>query len=237
MDIEKKIKEVVSVANSYVGMQEIEGNKGWKDEKFYAMMKETGWQMSQAWCAYFTELVWTEVYDDDGYEELFDKLFSGSAQKTFRKFRDHGWDVGRVPEIGAVVIWKFVKGGKASWTGHAGIVIDFDDKYIYTVEGNTNDSGSREGGVVAKKRRKYDYKVSNGLELYGFVYAPGSKAGVPFYNSEEGNAFREWLNNLHPEAAKRLDLDRRGSFYNSFIRRAYAEFADEWEAHQAATII
>lgn len=233
-NIKELIKEVVSVAESHVGTQEIEGNMGWRDEKFFDMMKETGWKMSQAWCAYFTELVWTAVYDKEGYAEVFDMLFSGSAQKTFRKFRDHGWPVGRVPEIGAVVIWKFIKNGKASWTGHAGIVIDFDDKYIYTVEGNTNDDGSRDGGVVAKKRRKYAYKVSNGLELYGFVYPPGIEAGVPFHNPTEGNEFRGWVNDYYPEIAKRLDLDRTGSFYNSFIRKAYAELFNEWQAYDSA---
>lgn len=237
MDEKELIKKVVSVAESHVGTQEIEGNMGWKDEKFYAMMKETGWKLSQAWCAYFTELVWTSVYDSEGYDKLFDKLFSGSAQRTLKNFKSYGWPVGRVPEIGAVVIWRFKKNGKAQTTGHAGIVIDFDDKYIYTVEGNTNDSGSRDGGVVAKKRRTYDYNISNGLELYGFVYPPGVTAGVPFYNVEEGNAFRGWANNLYPELCRRLDLDRTGSFYNSFIRRAYLELFNEWEASQAATII
>jgi hypothetical protein len=237
MDFKKMVEKVVSVAESHVGTQEIEGNMGWKDEKFYAMMKETGWKMSQAWCAYFTELVWTAVYDDEGYSKIFDKLFSGSAQRTLKKFKDHGWPVGRVPEVGAVIIWRYKKNGQAKTTGHAGIVVGYDNRYIYTVEGNTNDDGSREGGVVAKKKRSYAYNMYNGLEIYGFIYPPGVTAGVPFYNSEEGNAFRGWLNNLYPEAARRLDLDRRGFFYNSFIRKAYLEFFNEWEASQAAKII
>ena len=138
-----------------------------------------------------------------------------------------------VPEKGAVVIWRFKKNGKASWTGHAGIVVDFDDRYIYTVEGNTNDDGSREGGVVAEKKRRYAYNVKNGLELYGFVYPPGiEEPGVPFYNKKEGDEFRRFVNDVYPEIAKQISLDRSGSFYNSFIRRAYSQLSEEWAAHQ-----
>ena len=158
-----------------------------------------------------------------------DDLFSGSATKTYRQFEEAGWNVGTVPVPGAVVIWRLVKSGKPSWKGHAGIVIDFDDRYIYTVEGNTGAGGSREGEVVAKKRRKYDFKVSNGLELVGFIYPPGIEPHVPFLDKEEGDEFREWVNNYHPQTAKDLDLDRRGSWFNSFITRAWEKLGNVYD--------
>jgi len=37
--------------------------------------------------------------------------------------------------------------------GHTGIVEKADDTYIYTIEGNTNDTGSREGYEVCRRRR------------------------------------------------------------------------------------
>jgi hypothetical protein len=37
--------------------------------------------------------------------------------------------------------------------GHTGIVEKFDDNFIYTIEGNTNDTGSREGIMVCRKQR------------------------------------------------------------------------------------
>jgi hypothetical protein len=62
--------------------------------------------------------------------------------KTSKNFKSNK------PSIGAVFIMDYGKG-----LGHTGIVEKFDDKYIYTIEGNTNDTGSREGIEVCKKQR------------------------------------------------------------------------------------
>lgn len=51
---------------------------------------------------------------------------------------------------------------------------------------------------------------------------------LPFENREEGNKFRMWVNDMYPEAAKRLDLDRTGSHTNSYIKRAWLEFYDKY---------
>ena len=37
--------------------------------------------------------------------------------------------------------------------GHTGLVYKIDENFIYTIEGNTNDSGSREGIMVCFKQR------------------------------------------------------------------------------------
>lgn len=229
MDHKQLQNRVVDVALGYVGMQEIKGNLGWTSEAFETKMESVGWRSTHAWCAYFSELVWSEVYDVHGVSSELDDLFSGSATKTYRQFEESGWNVGTVPVKGSVVIWRFVKNGKASWKGHAGIVVDFNDSYMTTVEGNTNADGSREGEVVAKKRRKYNFKVRNGLELVGFIYPPGIEPHVPFLDKEEGDEFREWVNNYHPQAAKRLDLDHRGSWFNSFITRAWEELGSVYD--------
>ena len=54
-----------------------------------------------------------------------------------------------VPAIGSVFIMDFGKG-----LGHTGIVENFDSTNIYTIEGNTNDTGSREGIEVCRRVRK-----------------------------------------------------------------------------------
>lgn len=53
-----------------------------------------------------------------------------------------------IPSIGSVFIMDFGKG-----LGHTGIVEKFDDEFIYTIEGNTNDTGSREGYEVCRRKR------------------------------------------------------------------------------------
>jgi hypothetical protein len=53
-----------------------------------------------------------------------------------------------VPQAGDVFIMDFGKG-----TGHTGFVYAVEGDYVLTVEGNTNDEGSREGFEVAKRKR------------------------------------------------------------------------------------
>lgn len=55
---------------------------------------------------------------------------------------------GATPQSGDIFIMDFGGGH-----GHTGIVEKADDTYIYTIEGNTNDTGSREGYEVCRRRR------------------------------------------------------------------------------------
>lgn len=229
MDYKELQDLIVTTANKYVGMKEIRGNMGWTNEAFEEKMIATGWGETQAWCAYFTELVYSEVYDPLGLAKDLDKYFSGSARRTLSKFAEaEGWSTGTVPVVGAVAIWKLVKGGKDKWQGHAGIVTKVLDSHMETVEGNTNASGSREGGLVAEKNRKYRFKVENGLALEGFIYPKGVEPSVPFKNKVEGNEFRNWVNDNHPEYARNINLDRSGSFFNSFITKAYIKLKEDY---------
>lgn len=52
------------------------------------------------------------------------------------------------PQPGDIFIMDFGKG-----LGHTGIVEKVDPTFIYTIDGNTNDSGSREGIEVCRKQR------------------------------------------------------------------------------------
>jgi hypothetical protein len=162
-------------ARDHEGLKEIKGNMGFKDEEFEERMEMVGWKQTQAWCAYFAELIWKLGYAgyDSEMVKRIDKLFSGSAVQTFRNFsKDGGFTVSQDAVEGAVVIWQTYRNGKASWTGHAGIVIGAHDKYFVTMEGNTNSSGGREGIEVARKTRKYTFDTQNGLRLKGFIHPP-----------------------------------------------------------------
>lgn len=52
------------------------------------------------------------------------------------------------PQPGDIFIMNFGKG-----LGHTGIVEKVDKTFVYTIDGNTNDSGSREGIEVCRKQR------------------------------------------------------------------------------------
>ncbi len=51
----------------------------------------------------------------------------------------------------------------------------------------------------------------------------------PFKNKEEGDAFRKWVNDKHSEWAKENKLDVSGSHTNSFVKKAWDKFKDEYK--------
>ena len=53
-------------------------------------------------------------------------------------------------------------------------------------------------------------------------------ASTPFKSNEEGNKFRGWVNDMYPDWAKANQLDRTGSFDNSFIRSAWKLYGEQY---------
>lgn len=173
VDINREIK---NLTKKHIGQEEIRGNKGFKDKEFEKRMKVVGWESGQAWCAYFCELMWRQAYRPfiKVYDKKLAKLFSASAVQTFDRFDESDrWVTNREPVIGAVVIWQHFDDGMPDWRGHAGIAISYlnDKGTFYSIEGNTNKSGGREGYVVVKKRHNIsELEKENGLVLKGFIY-------------------------------------------------------------------
>lgn len=60
----------------------------------------------------------------------------------------------------------------------------------------------------------------------GFLFG----SDMPFQNRDEGNAFRRWVNENHPDWAQQNELSRSGSHTNSYIKKAWAEFGDEYSS-------
>ena len=53
-------------------------------------------------------------------------------------------------------------------------------------------------------------------------------ADTPFKTYAEGNHFRNWVNDNYPSWAKENELDRSGAFNNRYIKKAWAEFGNEY---------
>jgi hypothetical protein len=164
---------IVETAKSYIGQEEILGNLGFKNSDFENKMKSVGWQKTQAWCSYFTELIWKQAYGKINKQDIIKELnllFDGSAVKTYNNFKNK-FIVSKEPIDGSIVIWQHYSNSEPGWTGHAGIVVDILDNSIKTIEGNTNNDGSREGYMVCEKIRPLNFNpVKNGLVLRGFIY-------------------------------------------------------------------
>lgn len=89
---------------------------------------------------------------------------TASCDVAYAWFKARG-QISEYPAVGAQVFF-----GTRADLVHTGLVVSYDADYVYTVEGNTNDNGSREGdGVYAKKRARRDaYLVG-----YGYPAFPG----------------------------------------------------------------
>lgn len=59
--------------------------------------------------------------------------------------------------------------------------------------------------------------VTRAPEFYDLITSP-------FKNVTDGNKFRTWINDKYPEYARKIDLDRSGSYNNSYIRRAWMDY-------------
>ena len=173
-------ERVVEIARSFIGKKEISGNKGWNDKKFQRLMELCGWETSQAWCAYFVELVYKlaveqepEKWPKNPFVVYLNKLHSAGAVKTYDNFAGtEFFTATKIPEPGSLICYRKYINGQPSWQGHIGIVEKYQNNSIYTFEGNTNSSGGREGIEVGYMKRKLDFDIPEKgvkLVLLGFI--------------------------------------------------------------------
>lgn len=170
-------QEIVEIARSFIGQEEVRGNLDFKDPKFKRLMEGTGWKSKEAWCVWFALACWFKVFVK--YNSFFLTTIrphvSASAVKFFNMSKNDItglMSVKLLADPGTIAIWQTYKDGKGQWYGHAGIVSSGGHSSFKTVEGNTNEDGSREGYLVAEKRHTYDFKTKNGLRLLGFIQIP-----------------------------------------------------------------
>lgn len=162
--------KIVLLAKQAIGQEEKPGNSGFKDPVFENRMRAVGWQRGWAWCATFCKLIYSEAYAESPRKQEILKIFSPMATACYRQAKDQGFTVSKVPVPGAVAIWKLGNGP----SGHAGIVTQVINAHKFkSVEGNTNESGGREGIEVAEKIRNLDFTTApNRLNLVGFILPP-----------------------------------------------------------------
>lgn len=168
--------EIVKVAESAVGEREKKNNGGFINPEFEKQMREVGFQTGHAWCAYFAEWGWVGGYRSVNPAMLdhLKRLFSGSVMATRNNFRsksaqDLGFRFSETAKPGDLAVWQSLN-NKAF--GHIAIVtseVTSKTEFFTTIEGNTNDSGGREGIEVARKRRRNAIGRRAPLVLLGFI--------------------------------------------------------------------
>lgn len=168
-------KFIVANAQRWVGEKEIRGNSGFVSKELDILARNAGFQNGYAWCSIFCEVVYKLALDD--LEKHTGKVFktlrsvvigmiNPSSQLTYNNaLSTVFFKQTQTPRAGDIVI--FVRTSNRAY-GHAGIVTSVTADGFWTVEGNTNDSGSTEGDGVYKKFRKIE-KDGRGLDVRGFI--------------------------------------------------------------------
>jgi len=153
--------DVIRVATSQVGYHEGYSGGHWTNlQRYSPAVPGLEWSQNQAWCQTFATWSFQEAGMPKGaYLVTASCALAVAWWKKANRFSTY-------PAVGAQVF--FGPGGGS----HTGLVYAYDATYIYTVEGNTNTSGSAEGdGVYLKKRARRDTYV------YGYGY-PAYPAGI-----------------------------------------------------------
>ena len=116
------------------------------------------------WCDAFVDWCFYKAYGITTAKSLLGGNFDDYTVASASMYAKHN-ALDKTPSVGAQVF--FTKNGKSSSCYHTGLVYNVDDKYFYTIEGNTSSADSiiRNGGCVAKK--KYLLSKYKNLVLFG----------------------------------------------------------------------
>ncbi|MFD2961626.1 MULTISPECIES: hypothetical protein [Olivibacter] len=149
---------VKSIYDSQVGVRELSGkNDGIEVEKY---LKYVGLGRGYAWCAAFTCWVYGQAEVINPRSAWSPSMFPDGNVVYQKNLKNKQ----AIPQTGDTFgIWF----NNLKRVAHVGFIDDWQQgSYIVTVEGNTNDIGSRDGDGVYRKRRLKSqiYQVSSFIE-------------------------------------------------------------------------
>lgn len=135
-------QKTLAVSITQLGVEEIpkNSNAGPAVEKY---LKSVGLGKGYSWCMAFVYWCTKEASIQLGITNPLAKTAGVLAMLNFKKEL-----VVKEPQPGDIFIMDFGKG-----QGHTGLVEKVEKNIIHTIEGNTNDDGSREGYKVCRRKR------------------------------------------------------------------------------------
>jgi hypothetical protein len=139
----KLSEKALLVAISQIGKSEKPHGSNW-GEPVKTYLASVGINFPASWCMAFIYWCFSEASKD--LKATNTAVKTGGVLAAWNKALPA--QKAKKPSIGSVFIMDHGKG-----LGHTGIVENFDEKFIYTIEGNTNDTGSREGIEVCRRKR------------------------------------------------------------------------------------
>lgn len=130
----------LNIAQTQIGKKEDPLGSNWGHPvKDY--LHTVGIDFPAAWCYAFVYWCFNQVQSNSNPLPK-----TGSVLTAWNKGEGH--QLTHAPQQGDIFIMDFGHG-----LGHTGIVESIDGAMIHTIEGNTNDTGSREGIEVCRKTR------------------------------------------------------------------------------------
>lgn len=149
-------EKIIEIAKAEVGYREGPNNKA----KYAPEVPGLEWAQNNMWCATFVSWCARQA----GVAELYPVTASCDLGAAWFKKQGRLSDY---PAVGAQVFYSN-EHTDADYT-HTGIVTGFDETHIWTVEGNTNDDGSRNGDGVYRQRHR---RRSPYIQAYGYPEFP-----------------------------------------------------------------
>ena len=149
-------QKVVETYLSQIGINEATGNNDGPEVEMYLRVVKQ--QPGAPWCAAFVS--WT--YTVNGVVNP-KSAWSPSYFPVNRVIYTRDGATIAIPMPGDVFGIYYASKGRIA---HVGFIHEWSSRIVITVEGNTNDEGSREGTMVARKRRatRTIYKVSRYID-------------------------------------------------------------------------
>ena len=142
----------LDIAATQIGVREKgSSNSGPEVDKY---LKSVGLNPGFAWCMAFVYWCYNQAAQESGVKNFLIRtagvLHQWNEQQPIRKIvLDKVLKDPAIIQPGAVFIMDYGKG-----TGHTGLVEKIHGAWIDTIEGNTNDEGSREGYEVCRRTRR-----------------------------------------------------------------------------------
>jgi hypothetical protein len=149
----KLAQRLVELAKKEVGVEEVDGTNCGPRVNIYKSATWLDPLQSWAWCAAFIDWLVMTAMDESGRKFTFTRPRTAGAWdlENWSMKQDNSTHTKRNPKAedikgGDIVIFKFSHVGLAVGSPVKGVVL--------TIEGNTDNEGSREGGGVWEKQRK-----------------------------------------------------------------------------------
>ena len=143
LDQESKRLLLKQIYSNEVGVKEQGGaNRGKRVEEYLASV---GFGPGFAWCASFVSWCFQQV-GIEAPKSAWVPSFASKSKMVYKR----GTFTKKIPEAGDVfMIWY----SRLKRPAHIGFIDRWEDEWVITVEGNTNNDRSREGDGVYRKRR------------------------------------------------------------------------------------